>query len=165
MNKKTTQVVKINSSMSKKARQLALAEKIRQIDEELKKIGVTDLKYRIPSAINNPELYQNTINISGLMDISMIIRFIAYYNNLQIAYHLVDKDHNLPNGFLLRSVNGYLVQDVLYDLNLRLNCIINADKIKILTESRAKLMPFLDEENRLINALQEINALVESIKK
>jgi len=160
-----TQIAKIGTSMSKKARQLALAEKIKQIDEELNKLGIKDMKYRIPAAIANPETQQNNINIAGIVDINMLIRFIAYFRNMQEAYKIVDKEHNLPKGFLLKNINGYFVQDILNDLNLRLNCILNADKINILTASKAKLMPFLDEENRLINALQEINELAESIKK
>jgi len=46
----TTAIAKRNNYTSKKARQSALQDKINLIDEELKKIGVDDMKFRIPNA-------------------------------------------------------------------------------------------------------------------
>jgi hypothetical protein len=48
---------------------------------------------------------------------------------------------------------------------LKIATLINSDKIKILTESKAKLLPFLNEESRFINALKEIDYLLKNNKK
>jgi hypothetical protein len=157
--------VTLTNYTSKKARQQALADKIKLIDEELEKIGVLNIKYRIAGAIAFIETSQNTINISGITDLSIAIRILSYYENLKTTKNLVDKDHGLPENFIFKNINGYSISDIIHDLNLKIATLINSDKIKILTESKAKLLPFLNEESRFINALKEIDYLLKNNKK
>lgn len=147
---------------SKKARQSALADKIKLIDEELEKIGVLNIKYLTSTTIVNPETAQNTINISSITDLSFAIRLLAYYDNLKTIKDKVNKDHGLPEGFIFKTANSVEISHIIHDLNLKIATLINADKIKILTESKAKLLPFLNEESRFINALKEIDYLLKT---
>jgi hypothetical protein len=148
---------------SKKARQMALAEKIRLIDEELDKIGVLNMKYLCTSAISNPETPQNTIHINSIADLSFAIRILAHYQNIKNTKDLIDKQHRLPNGFIIFNQNSQVISNIIHDLNLKIATLINADKIKILQESKAKLLPFLDEDSRFINALKEIDVLLKNV--
>lgn len=158
----TKEVTTNPTYLSKKARQSALQEKINQIDKELEKIGVLDIKYKIPSGIQHPETQQNTIVISGIPDLNLLIRLLAYFTNMQNCKKLIEKDHELPKDFILKQQNGHNVCDIIHDLNLRICLMLNANKIKILTESKAKLLPFLNEESRFINALKEIDSLLKN---
>ena len=158
----TKEVTTNPTYLSKKARQSALQEKINQIDKELEKIGVLDIKYRIITAITNPTSNQNTIVISGIPDLNLLIRLLAYFTNMQNCKKSIEKDHDLPADFILKNQNGINVCDIIHDLNLRMVLMLNASKIKILTESKAKLLPFLNEESRFINALKEIDSLLKN---
>jgi hypothetical protein len=149
---------------SKKARQEALKLQIQKIDDELKSIGVHDLEFRCKAAITNPETNQNTFNISGIQDVSFAVRTLAYYQNILDTYKLLDKDFTFPKGFLPKNSNNLLIQDIVFDLKLKISLLLNSDKIKVLTEAKAKLLPFLDEESRFTNALVEIDKLLTTLK-
>lgn len=149
---------------SKKARQEALKLQIQKIDEELKAIGVHDLEFRCKTSIANPETNQNTFNISGIQDVSFAVRTLAYYQNILDTYKALDKDFTFPKGFLPKNASGVLIQDVIFDLKLKISLLLNSDKIRVLTEAKAKLLPFLDEESRFTNALVEIDKLLITLK-
>lgn len=151
--------------LSKKARQSALQEKIDQIDAELKSIGVGDIKYRITGAITHLETPQNSINIQGITDLSLLFRILALYENQLECKKRFEKNNQLPKDFLLKQQNGYLVTDIIHDLNLRILTLTNQERINILTQSKAKLLPFLNEESRFINALKEIDTMLKNANK
>lgn len=154
-------LTKINYN-SKRVRQIALKEKIQQIDDELNNLGVLDIKYILNCTITNPETPQNTINISSITDLSFAIRLLAYFQNIKEIKNKIEKDHNLPKTFILKNQNGFNVCDIIHDLNLKINTLLYADKIKILTETKTKLLPFLDEESRFINTLREVEKLLKN---
>jgi len=160
----TTAIAKRNNYTSKKARQSALQDKINLIDEELKKIGVDDMKFRIPNAINNPETPQNTININGITDLSLLFRLLSYFESIIKCKKEFERLNKLPDTFLLKNQNGFLINDIVHDINLRILILTNQEKINILKVSKEKLLPFLNEESRFINALHEIDSLLKSAK-
>lgn len=159
---KTTNKVNLNS---KKARQNALQQKIEEIDKELKEIGVSDMKYRVGVSITNPETSQNTINISGITDISFLLRLMAYFQNLQNTKKEYEKLNKLPDTFQFKNTNGYLISDILHDINLRILTLVNQDRINVLTQAKQKLLPFMNEESRFINALFEVDNLFKNLNK
>lgn len=159
---KIQKITKTNLT-SKKARQGALKLQIEKIDAELKSIGVADLKFRC-GAIKNIETLQNNINISSINDISLIVRLLTYYESLLHVNKNLQKDFTFPKEYVLRDINGQVVYDVIFDLKLKLSLLINGEKIRVLTEARAKLLPFLDEESRFTNALIEIDSLLKTVK-
>jgi hypothetical protein len=157
-------VKKVNLN-SKKARQSALQQKIEEIDQELKEIGVSDMKYKLLSAISNPETQQNSININGLVDLSQLLRLLAYFQNLQNTKKEYERLNKLPETFLFKNINGHLISDILHDINLRILTLVNQDRINVLTQAKQKLLPFMNEESRFINALTEVDSLFKSLKK
>ena len=150
---------------SRKARQEALKNKIEEINEELKSIGVLNIKYLLTGAITHPETPQNSINISGVMDISLLLRLLAYYENIQETKKRFEKEHKLPDTFILFNINTQPVHNIIHDINLRLHTLINQDRINVLTAAKTKLTPFMNEESRFVNALVEVDNLFKSLKK
>ena len=132
---------------------------IHYIDDELKNLGITNLKYTL-GAIANPEILQNTINIGNITDTSFIIRLIAYYENIVETKNKLIKDgFNFPEGFILKQNNGYNIYTIIQELKLRLTTLLNSEKITILTKAKEKLLPFLNEESRFISTLQDVTKM------
>jgi len=140
---------------SRKGRQEALKLKLQQIDEQLKNLGVDNIKYKISGPIVNLDTPQNTIAIANIVDISMIIRFIAYFQNIQNTRKTLELELKIELP-LAKNTQGYLIQDIISDLKLRLLIIINQNKINELNEIKTKLLPFVDEETRLVETLKSI---------
>ena len=159
----TTKIKKADNTIvdlrSTKARQTALQSKINEIDEELKNLDITNLKYTL-GTIANPEILQNTINIGNITDTSFIIRLIAYYENIVETKNKLIKDgFNFPEGFILKQNNGYNIYTIIQELKLRLTTLLNSEKITILTKAKEKLLPFLNEESRFISTLQDVTKM------
>jgi len=148
---------------SKKSRQLALSEKIAQIDAELEKLGAGNLAYTLSGSITNPETPQNSIVIHNITDMSFLFRLLAYYNNIATTKKEYIAKNNIQD-FVLKNCNSFEINDVILDLNLRIHILANQNKINVLTVSKQKLLPFLDEESRFVSSLKEIEALLKTIK-
>ena len=162
-----TEITKVESTSvnlrSKKARQNTLKNKIDEIDEELKNIGISNLKYRVGNIVN-PETNQNTLNISTIGDTSFLIRLIAYYENMLQTKNKLKKDKfNFPDTFILKQNNSYSVYDIVQDLKLRLTILLNSARINTLTGAKAKLLPFLNEESRFVSALKDVQKMFEEL--
>lgn len=157
-----TEITKRNTGLnSKKGRQLALETKINEIDERLKELGVSDLKYRVAGSVTNPETSQNTVNISGSTDIHWLCRVLAYYKNIQHHNKLFCKDAKISTP-LLANPQGILIQDIIHDLELRIVYVTNQVEINRLLAIKAELVPFMNEESRFISALKKVDGLLKS---
>lgn len=146
---------------SKKGRQLALENKINEIDERLKELGVSELKFSVTGAISNPETTQNTVRIDTCTDINWLFRTLAYFKNIQNEHKRFCKDANITTK-LIANGQGYLVQDILRDLELRIVYLSNANEINRLTQIKSELTPFMNEESRFISALKRVDSLLKS---
>lgn len=140
---------------SRKGRQEALKLKLQEIDEQLKTLGVNNIKFKVNTNVNNPETPQNTVNISHITDISTLIRFISYFQNIQSTRKSLELELKVELP-LAKNIQGCLVQDIIDDLKLQLLIMINKEKINELNSIKTKLLPFVDEETRLVETLKSI---------
>lgn len=145
---------------SKKGRQFALEAKILEIDERLKEIGVGLLKYKILSAIANPEATQNTIKISGIVDFSLLFRLLAHFQNIQKVKNEFCKVNSIELISPLVNINGISIHDIIDDIQVRIMYLKHQVEITNLITIKAKLTPFLNEESRFVSALKEVSALL-----
>lgn len=154
----------VSKTTGKKKMQLALKQEIERINSELEKLGIYgEIKYRC-SAITNFELPQNSVNISSMTDINQILRFLSYYENLNKNIDSYIKEFKVTTPFAKVNVNNISIDNIIHDLVLRLKVITNSTKIANLNAAKSKLMPFLDEESRLVNTLKEVQNLYNEIK-
>ena len=161
--KKENLVVKYPASMGKKQRQAVLREKIKEIDVELEKLGVGDIKYRVSGTVPDIETNQNTINIYGITDVSYLFRQLAHYEQI-VEVKKKFCTLNSVKDFILKNRSGHNISDIIHDLSLRILILSNQDKINVLNASKAKLLPFLDEDSRFSNALKEIDGLLNKLE-
>lgn len=155
---------KLTRGAGKKKMQAALKAEIDKIDAKLKEFGVDhQIKYRITGTLTNFESPQNTINIISISDINTLARWLAHYEKLQASFEAFRKEFRIPDTHIFSNQNGYLVDNIVHDLRLRMRVVVNATAINALTQARAKLMPFLDEESRLFNTLSEVSALYKTM--
>lgn len=146
---------------SKKGRQLALETKINEIDERLKELGVSSMKYRVDKAVTNPETSQNTVTINACTDISWMCRTMAYYKNIQHYHKQFCKDAGITTRLITNS-QGVLIQDIIHDLELRIVYVTNQVEIERLLAIKQELMPFMNEESRFISALKRVDSLLKA---
>lgn len=147
----------------KKKMQVALKLEIERINTELEKLGIYgEIKYKC-AAITNHETPQNTINISNMNDISSLLRFLAYYENLKQSVDKYIKEFKIEN-IIPTNLNSQPIENIIHDLVLRIKVLTNSAKINSLNAAKIKLMPFLDEESRLINTLKEVQQLYSEMK-
>lgn len=152
--------IKLNS---RKNRQKAIKDQIDMIDNELKELGLdVNLKFLVSGTISNPETPQNTVNIQSINDISFIVRLISYYENQLKCKKDIEKDFIFPSNFVFVNANGHPIYNIIQDLKLRLNYLINGNRITFLQNAKAKLLPFVDEENRLKATLKEIQQSIKN---
>lgn len=157
-----TAVVKRDRGLnSKKGRQLALESKINEIDARLKELGVADVKYRVVGTVINIETSQNTVNISGCVDIQWMFRVLAHYKAIQHYHKLFCKDAGIQTP-LLTDRGGHYVQDIIHDLELRIVYVSNMAEITRLNQIKEELMPFMNEESRFISALKRVDSLLKA---
>lgn len=155
---------KLTRGASKKKMQAALKAEIDKIDAKLKEFGVDhEIKYRIIGALTNFESPQNTINIASICDINTLVRWLAHYEKLQASFEAFRKEFGIPDTHVFINQNGQVVDNIVHDLRLRMRVVVNAAAINALTQARAKLLPFLDEESRLFNTLSEVSALYKTM--
>ena len=149
---------------SKKGRQLALETKINEIDERLRALGASDLIYRVDKNISNPETSQNTVSIRSVTDINWLFRTLAYFKNIQHYREQFNKDGGIitaPVPSVLNS-QGVLIEDIIYDLELRIVHLTNHSEINRLMAIKAELEPFRNEESRFVSALKRVEGLLNS---
>ncbi len=162
--KKSTNKLSTKKPLGKKQMQLALKQEIERIDSELAKLGIYgEIVYKC-SGITNFETNQNTINISGMTDLNMLLRFLSHYENLKNNTDKYIKEFNVIATQGILNVNQIPVQNIIHDLVLRIKILTNSTKINNLNAARTKLMPFLDEDSRLVNTLKEVQDLYKEIK-
>lgn len=155
---------KLTRGAGKKKMQAALKAEIEKIDAKLKEFGVDhEIKYRITGALTNFESPQNTLNIQSICDINTLVRWLAHYEKLQASFEAFRKEFGIPDTHVFINQNGQVVDNIVHDLRLRMRVVVNAAAINALTQARAKLMPFLDEESRLFNTLSEVSALYKTM--
>ena len=155
-------IVKKSTSInlnSKKGRQFALEQKINEINLRLKELGVEGLKYKLTSGVSNPETTQNTVRIDTCTDINWLFRSLAYFKNILNVQKLFCKEASIEIG-LITNTNGYFIQDIIKDIELRIVYLSHQKEINLLTEMKNKLTPFMNEESRFISTLREIDNLL-----
>jgi len=155
---KTNPKVNLNS---KKGRQLALENKINEIDERLKELGVSELKYKVSQGISNPETTQNAVRIDTCTDINWLFRTLAYYKNIQHYRKEFCKDTKIAET-LITNNQGIIIQDIIKDIELRIVYLSNGAEINRLTQIKNELTPFMNEESRFISALKKVDFLLKS---
>lgn len=96
-----------------------------------------------------------------MTDISQLSRWLTHYQKLKEGFEAHKKEFGIKTP--LYSQNLQLVDNILHDLNLRMRMVVNGTAIQTLTAARAKLLPFLDEESRLFNTLQEVSNLYKTM--
>ena len=151
---------KLTRRAGKKKMQAALKAEIDKIDVKLTEFGVGhEIKYRTIGALTNFESPQNTINITSISDVNTLVRWLAHYEKLQASLEVFRKEFGIADTHVFINQNGQAVDSIVHDLRLRIRVVVNAAAINALTQARAKLMPFLDEESRLFDTLSEVSAL------
>jgi len=157
-----TALAKRSSGLSsKKGRQLALENKINEIDARLKDLGVADMKYHISVSITNPEASQNTVNISVCSELGWLRRVLAHYKNMLHYDKQFCKDAGIEVP-LLMNVQGIQIQSIVHDLELRIVYLTHLTEINRLTAIKEELLPFMNEESRFISALKKVEELLNS---
>lgn len=154
--------MKLTKGAEKKKMQAALKAEIEKIDARLKELGVHhDAKFLVLNSLTNWETPQNNVNIQSMTDISQLSRWLTHYQKLKEGFEAHKKEFGIKTP--LYSQNLQLVDNILHDLNLRMRMVVNGTAIQTLTAARAKLLPFLDEESRLFNTLQEVSNLYKTM--
>jgi hypothetical protein len=157
-----TTPIKLTKGAGKKKMQLALKAEIEKIDARLKELGVAhDTKFLVLNALTNWESPQNTVNIQSMTDISQLSRWLTNYEKLKEGFEAHKKEFGIETPFC--SQNAQIVDNIIHDLRLRMKMVVNGAAINSLTQARAKLLPFLDEESRLFNTLQEVSNLYKAM--
>lgn len=155
----------ITKKSSKKQMQEALVNEIEKIDAKLASLGLPpNIQYKC-NTITNHETPQNSINISGQTEINILYRFLAYYENM---YNNILSNSEKLLGVKntdIRNINGFLIRDIICDLQLRIKVLSNSQLIASLTLAKQKLSPFLDEDTRLFNTIKEVESLYENLIK
>lgn len=145
---------------TKKGRQISLDIKIKEIDDRLKELGVGNLKYKTNGSINNPETGQNTVNITTSSDFSLLLRMLSYFKTCQQTRTNFIKESQLTKIPVLLNNQALLVQDIIFDIELRLHMLSNSAEINTLTQIKDQLLPFMNEESRFISALKNVDNLL-----
>lgn len=153
----------ITRRSSKKSMQEAIKQEIEKIDAKLDSLGLPPKIVYICGAIPNHETSQNTIRIDQCNDLNWLYRALAYNENMYDSILKNSKEmFGTPNTEIRNSI-GILIRDVISDLRLRIKVVTHQVLINSLTQAKAKLTPFLDEESRLFNTIKEVEILYKDL--
>ena len=75
-------------------------------------------------------------------------------------YNRIYTEELQQKSFPVCRIFNYSVIEWKHDIKLRLNILLQQDRLKRLNEAKAKLTPFLTENDRLASALQEVDELL-----
>lgn len=158
--KAETKTVNLNS---KRGRQTALENKIEEINKRLEEITTGEYRqYKISESIQNPESIQNNINIFSIMDLNLVFRLLGYFKNILNVRNEYYKKNKMSISGSFTNINGREIKNIINDLELRASELIHRDEINKLRTIKDKLIPFMNEESRFVNALKEVDQLLKS---
>lgn len=155
----------ITRTSSKKQMQQALLTEIEKIDAKLASLGLpANIVYKCAN-IPNFESPQNSINICNHVDINFLYRMLAHYENMYDNILLNSEKITGVKNTEVKNINGFLIRDIISDINLRIRVFSNQELITSLNTAKQKLSPFLNEDVRLFNTIKEVEALYKNLIK
>lgn len=102
----------------------------------------------------------STFNIHHATIIDILIKVLADISLKEEAYNKVYTEELRQKSFPVCKIFQFSVTDWRHDVKLRLNILLQQDRLKRLNEAKEKLIPFLTENDRLASALQEVDDLL-----
>ena len=142
--------------------QTEVQKKLSSIEEKIRNMEITS---STPFKTNGNFRFDefsgvSTFNIQNVTIIDTLIKVLADINLKEEAYNKVYTEELQQKSFPVCKIFQFSVTDWRHDVKLRLNILLQQDRLKRLNEVKAKLIPFLTENDRLASALQEVNDLL-----